>query len=69
MDDKVALNALHLAYVTLLQMPYGKFRARHQTVLARVRDAIAELTGKDAETVQAEYESLVGDMSAPTSPS
>lgn len=58
-NEKQALDALNLAYAVLLGMPYGEYRAKHQITLASVRDAIAVLTGKDAEAVQNEYESLV----------
>jgi len=56
------MNAAPLseAYVNLLRQPLAQWRARMsgQTVLCALRDAIADLTGQDAETVQNEHEAL-----------
>lgn len=55
--DLATLEALGTAYRALLTIPStNRFRALNQTVYARLRDAIAEASGVDAECVQDAFE-------------
>lgn len=57
-ESTTTIDALHLAYCVLLGMPHDEYRAKHQLTLAAVRNAIAEMTGKEPEAVQNEYEAI-----------
>ena len=57
-DEPTVETALHLAYATLVGMPYDVYRAEHQMALATVRDVLARLTGMDNEVLQNQYEAM-----------
>ena len=56
-DADFVLSTIRQAYSELLKMPMGSERLRLDGTLARLRDAIADAEGRDAEDVQNEYES------------
>lgn len=49
-------RACKVAYHHLLQTPHDGLRAKNQTTLCLLRDAIAEYEQRDAQTVQDEHE-------------
>lgn len=55
------LSTLKQAYYELLRMPMDSERIRLQGTLSRLRDAIADAEGRDAEAVQNEYEAKASD--------
>lgn len=57
-DEPTVETALHLAYATLVGMPYGEYRAKHQLAMATVRDVLARLTDTDTEALQNQYEAM-----------
>lgn len=50
------LCALRAAYLTVLREPINSWRISHQPLYAHLRDAIAELQGRDPESVQNQFE-------------
>lgn len=55
-DEVSLLEALEQGYLLALQMPHGKLRLENQRTLCLLRDAIAQLSGLDAEQVQNAFE-------------
>jgi len=49
------------AYVALLRLPYGTFRAENQYLLISLRDTIANAFGVSGEEVQSYYEEREND--------
>jgi hypothetical protein len=56
MKEIQAFHALTQAYLLLLQMPHGGVRARNQSVLCALRDAIATEAAMAPQEVQDEFE-------------
>ena len=56
--EQDALEALQRVYIAALQIPHGGVRARNQSVLCALRDAIVAETGVNAQTVQDAHESM-----------
>lgn len=56
--DEQAIEVMKRAYLTLLKMPHGGVRARNQSTLCALRDAIAKETGEEPQKVQDYFEAM-----------
>lgn len=55
-ESLAAFQVVDQAYLTLLRMPHGAFRACNQDTYSALRDYLAKELGEDAEDVQDKYE-------------
>ena len=58
LSERAALAHLMQAYMELIEMPHGALRARQQSVMDALRDAIAFEMGHSSQFVQDTFEEM-----------